>query len=250
MLKYPFCILLLTLVLSTSATMAQEIDVPEDYISEFIYGININTNGGLIGGIMFKTTKIIKPKWYRSLGIELVSVKNPKETRFTSPQTGNNFVYGKRNYFFSIRPQYGRDIILFRKAPDEGVQISANLAAGPSLGLQIPYNINYQFPGGIIRTEQYEPSRHPDIFQILGSTTFLDGLGQTNFILGAHIKAGISLDFGAFRNSITGLELGFMMEAFTQKPEILVSPNPSDPPAPNAQVFTAAYANFFFGSRK
>lgn len=228
-------------------TFAQELEeVEEDYASEFIYGINLNTLGGLIGGLMFKTTRIVKPKVYRSLGFEIVGIKHPKEIRFQSGLTGNTFLLGKRNYFYSLRLQYGRDFILFRKAAEEGVMVSAIFAGGPSLGLQVPYYITYEDRDRGRVVEQYDPLIHNNDQNILGTGGFLQGLGETNLLYGLHLKTGISLDFGAFRNSITGLEAGFTFEAFDRIPEILAAPLQAD----NRQIFSAAYLTIFFGSRK
>lgn len=233
------------------ASLAQgDLDVPEDYISEFIYGVNFNTNSGVPSGLMLKSTKIIKPKVYRSIGLELVHIKNPKELRFPSLATGSAFIYGKRNSLFSVRPQYGRDFILFRKAPEEGIQVSAIFAGGPSFGLLIPYYILYNFQNGGVQSVHYDPLVHNEFNRILGPGNLFDGLGETRILLGVHAKAGMSLDFGAFRNTITGVEIGVSFETFTQTPEIMVAPNPGNPPVPNTRFFTAFYVNLFFGTRK
>ena len=232
---------------------AQDYEVEEDYISEFIYGINLNTNGGLIGGLMLKSTKIIKPKVYRSLGLTIVGIKNPQETRFQSPATGNTFILAKSNYFYSIRPQYGRDFILFRKAPEEGVQVSATFSGGPSLGLLIPYHIWYEDETTReAHSEQFDPNVHTELFNILGSAGLFDGIGNMQAILGVNVKAGLSLDFSPFRNTITGLEAGFTLEAFTKEAKILTAFPGAAQVAPirNTNIFGAAYLTFYFGSRR
>lgn len=231
---------------------AQDPELDEDYISEFIYGVNLNTNGGLLGGFMLKGTKIVKPKVYRSLGLELVGVKNPKEDRFSTP-SGNSFIFGKKNYLYSLRMQYGRDIVLFGKAPEEGVQVSANFAAGPSLGFEVPYYVQYAYEGDLnqIRSEPYDPVKHEFIGYIYAPGGFLQGIGEAKIIPGINAKVGLSLDFGTFRNSISGAEVGFSFEAYTRAPQIMTNPdNSSDLAVKNQQFFTAAYLTFFFGSRK
>ncbi len=250
-LKIKLYAFLLSLLCLPFYSKAQDVDVPEDYISELIYGINLNTNGGLIGGFMLKSTKIIKPKVYRSIGIEIVHVKSPKEIRITSPNTGNSFIYAKRNYLYSFRPQYGRDIILFRKAPEEGIQVSGIFAGGPSFGLVVPYYILYNSSSGI-RSVQYDPNIHTSITDMLGPGNLLDGIGGSKIILGLHAKVGMSLDFGTFRNSISGVEVGVTVEGFGQTPELVANPDTSSTAleAPNKRIFTAFYVNIFFGTRK
>ena len=63
---------------------AQESDYFE-YQNEILWGINKNTNGGLIGGINLKFANKIEDNTYRIYGIEIVNVKHPKEYKYTSP---------------------------------------------------------------------------------------------------------------------------------------------------------------------
>ena len=72
-----------------------------------------NTSGGLIGGFVFKKARKLKnDKVLETFGLELMNVKHPQEVRRNSIQTGNLFIYGKTNYLYAIRLQYGRDFIL------------------------------------------------------------------------------------------------------------------------------------------
>jgi hypothetical protein len=234
-----------SLLFAYISVIAQDTEVEEDYVKEFIYGLNINTNGGLIGGINFKWTTIVKPKHYRSLGLEIVGVKSPKEYRIDFNQTGNAFLFEKKNYLYSFRPQYGRDIIVFRKAPEEGIQITANFAAGPTLGLIVPYYVLYadDTQGNAIISIPY--TSDVDFTRIVGVGNFLEGIGRMKVIPGVNAKVGLSLDFSAFRNNITGFEAGFTFEAFSEAPEILFKEFTK-----NKNVFTAAYLTIFLGSRK
>lgn len=222
--------------------LAQEED-EEEYDSEFVYGINFNTNGGIIGGVILKYAKSISPRMYQSFGLEIVNVKHPKELRSAYCQGCNSVIFGKQNYLFAIRPSYGRELILFRKAPDEGVQINAIAAAGPSIGLIKPYYIQYAYSSTDIRSEQYSPEIHSDSYRILGSSNIFDGFGESNLAIGAHLKTGLSFELSGFRNSVTGFEVGFLLEAYTKK-IILI------PAAENRNVFTSAYLNLYFGSKK
>src|SRR5215203_2052375 len=110
-----FCFLIIA-----SVAFAQTQDSYE-YGSEFTWGINKNTSGGLIGGLVFKKARKLKnDKVLETFGLELINIKHPQEVRTNSIQTGNLFIYGKSNYLYAIRLQYGRDIILFKKAPQQG----------------------------------------------------------------------------------------------------------------------------------
>ena len=76
-----------------------------DYQSEFTWGINKNTSGGLIGGIVFKKARKLNERVLETFGLELMNVKHPQEVRRNSVQTGNFYIFGKSNYLYAIRLQ-------------------------------------------------------------------------------------------------------------------------------------------------
>jgi len=145
-----------------------------DYASEFTAGVNLNTNGGLVGGVAFKYSRKVSTYQYTYYGLEILNVKHPKETRLTNTSTGNSYIYAKANYLFPIRLQYGREIILFHSAEEEGVQVNFVGALGPTFGLVKPYMIEYDY-GSYTRIEPYNPksTRTP-----LGSGGLLTGFGK------------------------------------------------------------------------
>ena len=86
-----------------------------DYNREIIWGINKNSNGGLIGGIMGRFSRSRGENYYETYGLELSNVKHPSESRYVGAQ-GQTFIYGKSNYLYAIRLSYGREKLLFKKA--------------------------------------------------------------------------------------------------------------------------------------
>ena len=84
-----------------------------EYQNEVLWGINKNTNGGLIGGLNLKFGNKIKDNTYKVYGIELVNVKHPKEYKYTSPFGGDNFIWAKQNTMYSFRMQYGFEKSIF-----------------------------------------------------------------------------------------------------------------------------------------
>jgi hypothetical protein len=235
-------LIILFCTLFSGLALAQE-EEDEEYQSEFVYGINFNTNGGIIGGAMIKYARAMGPNMYQTFGLEIVNVKHPKELRAQSNLTGNTFIYGKQNYLFVIRPSYGRELVLFRKAPDEGVQINAIAAAGPSIGLVKPYYILYAYSPQDVRSEPYNPDRHNDFNRVSGSGGLTEGFDQMNITMGLHAKLGMSFELSGFRNSVTGFEVGFLAEAYTKKIIII-------PAAQNRSVFSSVYLTLFFGSKR
>ena len=248
--KYIVLIVGVTL-LSLGNVQAQLLSQDEIYSREFIYGVNFNTNGGLIGGLMFKFSSLrntVKMRQYSTFGIEIVNIKHNKESRVNS-FTGNSYIFNKVNYLYTIRPTYGRDFILFRKAPEEGVQVSAVFAIGASIGIVKPYHVLYQDAlDQSISSVAFDPDVHQPS-QIIGAGNFLEGFQDARIVPGLNAKFGFSFDFGAFKNSVTGFEAGFHYEAYAQKIELMRNPT-TFPEIGNRQFFSSVYLTVFFGTRK
>ncbi len=213
------------------------------YKKEFTYGINFNTNGGLIGGGNFKFAKVINERMYHSFFLEVVYIKDPKEERTSSFVSGNGFVPGKQNHLYIIRPQYGREIVLFKKAKKQGVQVNWNTTAGPTIGLQAPYLINYLYANDDIRTEQFDPNVHNSFDAILGTGSFFESIGQSKIKPGASLKSSLSFEFGTFKSNVTGFEAGFMLDTFFSDTRIMYG-------SPAKRVYTSAFVTLFYGFRK
>lgn len=241
--------LLLFLLLTSFSAWAQQQD-EDAYNRELSYGINFNTNAGLIGGGMIKSSRYLHGNWSQFYALEVVEVKHPKENRIFSNSTGNSFIAGKSNFMYVLRPEYGREYVFFRKAPESGVQVNGVLAVGPSLGLLVPYYIVYDYSNMSgpsrepdIRTERFDPNRHESYERIRGNAGFLTGIGETNVNIGAHLKTGLSFEYGRYREDVTGVEVGFLLEAYPKKMEII-------PRANNSSFFTSAYLTLYYGRRK
>lgn len=221
---------------------------------EFIWGLNWNTNGGIIGGASIRSSRPLgdKEKWQHFWGVEIVEVKHPKENPLLGLD-GDVFILGKTNYLFVVRPEYGREYTIFRKAPEAGVQVSGVIGAGPSFGLLVPYYISYdytQYRNGVqvtptdVRVERYEPlGKHSEFERIRGSAGFLTGFSETDVNLGAHLRTALSFEYGRYQENIVGVETGFLFEGFTRKLVML-------PAAPeNYQLFTSVYLTVYWGRR-
>jgi len=210
------------------------------YLKETRWGINKNTSSGLIGGLMIKHSIAVDDRMFHTFGVELVNITHPNEYGLRANNTGAFFKLGKQNYLYSIRTQYGRDLVLFKKAPQQGAQIIAMIAGGPSFGLQSPYYITV---GN--QNVAYDPSipNHRNAESIEGSGRLFQGLGESKIILGANIKLGVSFEFGVFKNNVTGFEAGFLIDAYTK--EVVIMDR-----ATNRSVFPTSFITVFWGSRK
>lgn len=230
------------------------------YRKEFVYGINFNTRGGLIGGASVRSTKTLSQNWSRYWGIEAVEVKHPKEQRVTNINTGGTYVQGKSNYLFVIRPTFGVQRVIFRKAPESGVQVNALVGAGPSIGLLMPYYISYDetvrdangrvAPGEQVRiiNAQYDPGTQ-DGSRIVDRAPLFAGVSETKPNFGAHLRGALSFEYGRYRDAVAGVEAGFLLEAYTQKLVILRVVSDSSTKALNEQFYPSVYLTIYLGHR-
>jgi hypothetical protein len=240
--KLNFLIPLFFLLLSLPAVAQREDTGNYEYDREYLLGINKNTNGGMIGGVALKIGTRLDDSQFAFFGLELANVKHPKEVRKTTV-TGNNYVFGKSNYLYAIRPHYGREVILFKKAPNQGVQVSALAAVGPSIGLIAPYYIEYALNRVETVLEPYDPAKHQSSYNIMGTGRLLEGLGKSKLAIGGMAKAALHFEFGVFKSNATGLEIGYQVEGFQKEIPLI-------PTAGNKQFFQSAYFTLFFGFRK
>ncbi|MEQ9402259.1 MAG: hypothetical protein RIM99_01630 [Cyclobacteriaceae bacterium] len=209
-----------------------------EYNTEIIWGINKNTNGGLIGGLMFRYSRSKGDDFFETFGLELSNVKHPSESKYVGIQ-GQSFIYGKSNYLYAIRLQYGREKLLFKKATQQGVQISAGASVGPTLGFVNPYYVLET--GGDY--ERFDPLRHPSPETIAGPGKLFQGLGQSDIVPGINLKGAASFEFGTYRSNVAGVEVGMMVETYTK--EIVLVPTQS-----NRSTFTSVFFTLFWGTRK
>ncbi len=221
----------------------QNITNSKEYSKEISWGITKATNSGLIGGFVAKMSIRKTTNSLQYFGLELVNVKHPKEERYYS-LTGNTYIYGKSNYLYNLRTYYGREWEIFRKAPQQGVQVDGILAGGPTFGIVAPYYIQYlnNSDMSIIKV-QYDPKKNDNRENILGTGTLFQGIGQSHIVMGANVKAALSFEFGTVKYSVVGIETGFMFEAFTQRIPII-------PTAEQYWSYPNAFVTLYYGSRR
>ena len=238
-------------------------DVPSDeqsYSKEFVFGINFNTQGGLLGGVSVRSSRVLDGRLLRFWSLEGVMLKNTAKEQQVSTSVSGTYVNRKTNYGFVLRPSFGLQRILFRKAADAGVQVNGLLSAGPSFGLLMPYYIVYDrttartsmtpnLSTDDIVTEQYNPAKHTNLYAILDHGPLFSGIGQTQVVPGFHLRGGLSFEYGRYRDAVTGLEAGFLVEAFTKRMLILSPSTLSDTDGLNRQFFPSVYLTLYFGHR-
>lgn len=253
-----YCLRLVYLLVICSAfgsVQAQSLETVR-YTNEILLGVNFNTNAGFIGGasgqVSFKKSDYL----YQFVGLEIVNVKHDQEQKVTNFGTGDNFIFGKQNYLFAIRPHVGFQKIVFPPAREEGVQVNLSLAAGPSIGFIKPYYIKYDYSRygdlTLIREEAYDPSIHTNPNKITGNGSVLRGFGEAKLAGGMHLKGSVIFYFGNYGKHVSGLEAGGLLEAYVKGGPGRLEPNRINiiPFANNQWIFSSLFLNIFFGWRK
>jgi hypothetical protein len=243
-------VFLLAISFEITAQKSSEDEPTEISTKTLAYGLTTNNFSGIIGGGVLRNSFPVsirnnKPV-YRYLAIEAVNIKNPREANILSVY-GSRYVYGKKNYFFSLRPEYGREFSVFKKDGENGIGFSLIFAGGPSIGLEKPYYIKYSSKAGeAAQTVPFDPNIHKNSSNISGAGNIFQGFFKgLKVIPGLHFKAAANIDMNTFNDKVTGIEVGTLLEVFSKKPEILASRFSSNP-----QVYPTFYFTLYFGNKK
>lgn len=244
---------LVTLVIQNTYAQDNEVALSK---TEKLIGINFNTNGGFIGGVMGQVGIRKGDLSYHAIGLEIVNVKHNREVKENSVITGNSFIFGKQNYLFSIRPHYGVQWVCFPATRDDGVQVNLNLSGGFSIGVIKPYYIKFDYSRSndlsLVKEEAFDPDKHRDGNKIVGHGNSLRGFGNSQITPGLHLKGSVLFYFGNYGRRITGLEAGGMLEGFFHNGSNGLDVNRVNiiPFTKNNWLYTSLYLNIFFGWRK
>ena len=238
-MKHKITILTTVLFLAYTSLLSQNLDY-FDSEKEAQWGISKNSWGGLIGGGVLKFSNKVSNSLYRTIGFELVNIKHPKENKYSSPLGyGRTFIWGKKNYFFSFRAQYGREVILFSKKDQQGIRINAQLAVGPSIGILMPYYIKYS-RNNRMEIENFN-SATQTFNNVMGSASFFEGINELKIRPGLNLKAALNFEFGTKKSS-TAIEIGFLADAYPKKIVIM-------PTADNYSVYPTAFITLLYGRK-
>lgn len=238
-MKHKITILTTLLFLAYTCLFSQNLEY-FDSEKEAQWGISKNSWGGLIGGGVLKFSNKVSNSLYRTIGFELVNIKHPKENKYSSPLGyGRTFIWGKKNYFFSFRAQYGREVVLFSKKDQQGIRINAQLAVGPSIGILMPYYIKYS-RNNRMEIENFN-SATQTFNNVMGSASFFEGINELKIRPGLNLKAALNFEFGTKKSS-TAIEIGFLADAYPKKIVIM-------PTADNYSVYPTAFITLLYGRK-
>lgn len=230
--------LLLIFLLTSSALSAQSDE--RGYSESIVYGVNFNTIGGMLGGGMLYLSRSRGERQYEGLYFELVNIKDPKEYRIRTIDN-KSFIPYKTHYLFSFRPSYVRELVLFRKAAEEGIFVNFLAGIGPSLAIRKKYYVYYDETGfGDWVSRPYEPGM--DLSYISQNGPFTDGMGELSFGAGIHGRVALNFEYGQLKSSVLGLEVGLLAEKFATAQTMMAY-------KPSESFFNCAYLTLYFGRK-
>lgn len=201
-------------------------------------------------GVTFQYGKYATARDRNMLGIDIVTMKHPKEIKSFNPnyQDARGYFYGKLNSMIVVRPTYGRKHRITEKVRKSGVEVSYVWGIGPSLGLLKPVYLQIgepSFPYQYIVTQRYDPAEH-FADNIFGRASWFKGLGETRLYPGGFGRLAFNFEYASTNTGIKGLEAGVTLDAYAEKvPQMAVF----DQDDYNNQFFLGFYLTMHFGAK-
>jgi hypothetical protein len=243
-IKNILLVLMFTTSMSAFGQLPDQGEASLLYRKEFVGGVTIHTEGwGLNARFGQQITNLKK----FSLGLDIVSIRHPKEKRVFNPafDNGKGFRYGKANSLIAVRPTIGIRRIWFQKKRPQGVEIGYNFNVGPSLGLVKPTYLEIIYPTGdnyILLEEKFDPNKHT-VDNIYGRARFSKGFNEISLYPGAFAKFGLHFEYSNDdEESIQALEIGAMVDYYPKKIPLMVI-------ADNYNFFLNFYVSIIFGKK-
>lgn len=252
MLRIAFSLLLATWAIGLMAQKEQSIyDEPGRtlYAHEMYGGPIIHGDGW---GITFQYGKYTTARDRTMLGIDIVSMKHPKEIKSFNPnyQDARGYFYGKLNSMIIVRPTFGRKHRITEKIRRNGVEVNYVWSIGPSLGLLKPVYLQILGTPGMayqpVSTERYDPKLH-FADNILGRASWFKGVGEMQLYPGAFGRFALNFEYAGTNTGIRALEAGVSLDAYGKAVPIMAD---LENEGINKQFFLEFYIALYFGAKK
>lgn len=232
-----------------SAMVKQEEEGVIAYRKQSAFGFKLLNDGY---GVFYEVgrAQTVKSAWLFQL--EFSERKHPKEEKQTNPVVPTSpFIFGKVNYFYTLKLGAQRQFIFGNKSNKNGVSVTGNFGGGISLGLLRPYYLEVSDAGQFSRRNiKYES---PDSLLFSSNNQLMDlnvsgarfGVGWNEMKInpGIYAKAALRFDYGRYNEMVNALEVGLSSEFYSKK--ILQVLNSKE-----RQLFLNAFVCIIFGRRK
>lgn len=216
---------------------------------ELVFSILAHASGMSVGvdyGI------IKQARFTHLLRFEIASLRHHREVKqqgsgaVSGPFTNasHNYVFGKQNSLYGLHVGYGGKLYFSDKARKQGVAVGFSYAVGPSLGLKKPYYLDLKVQDGVVSESYSEENRSCFLNPacVRGATGFLSGFGELGIIPGGFAKAGFNFDWGSYNRFVKALDIGFMVDVYTEKIPIMLTED-------NKAIFPTVYVALQLGKR-
>ncbi len=226
------------------------------YHSEKSFGFRYQSNGW---NFFIHNAKILHERKTRFTEFEFGHIRHEKEVKSASyiagggPTPPKSYVFGKQYSLYNIHYRIGFSHLIAYKSNRNGVAVSFNYSAGPSLGILKPYYLilyyndsNNGVNEGSLKTEKFSEANQAlflDPNHIYGYAGFFKGLFQPRFAIGVTSKIGLNFDFSSYFDRIKAIEVGLMNDTYINKTPIMIYTT-------NHKIWTSFYMSMQFGSRK
>lgn len=216
------------------------------YRHEQEFGLVVHSAGW---GFNYRRCKHVTGYKKRTLELELVGMRSPKEIKIQVPDIGTKgYFYGKQFTVTLLRGGWGYNKVITGKSERKGVEIRLLTMGGAVLGFAKPVYLEiwHQDPTGpfgnttIERYDPTNPMHTPD--HIAGRAPYFTGFGEMNFFPGAFCKLGLSFEHGILDDDVKLLETGITVDAFYKTIPIMAN-------SKNNQVYINVYLNIMFGKK-
>ena len=153
-------------------------------------------------------------------------IRHEREEKSANPVyiDGLPYVYGKVNSFINLRlaMEYRWEItpkLRQAECSDHLVRYGASVAMLKPVYLEIGYP---ELPYEYVITEVYDPNEHfyDDIY---GRASWVNGLDQTKFTSGAHIRYALNFEYSEVRGSTRSIEVGGVLDVYMSEIEIMAT---------------------------
>ncbi len=217
------------------------------YRKELLGGVIIHGDGW---GFNFYHGKHKTAKDRRMLGVEIVSMKHPKEIKSFNPfyEDSRGYFYGKQNSMLILRPSFGGKHQIADKIRRSGVEVNYVWSIGPSLALVKPVYLQIgkpdNFPYDAIVTERYDPAVH-DIQNIFGRASWFNGFGEMRLYPGGFGRFGFNFEHSGEASGIKAIEVGASIDAYPVVVPIMAELED----VTNKQFFFELYLTVQFGKK-
>lgn len=244
-LKFFFSIAGIFIAMSFYGQIPQEQVMMARITKEVWGGVSLHSQGV---GLNITSAKFKTFKTKRLFNIDLLGIKHEKEYKIfgSLDENAKRYVFGKLNSLYALRVGYGHRKVIYEKFRHKGIQIARNWSFGPSIGLTKPVYLEVfkiDQSGNVVgvATEKYNPEKH-NIYNIYGRGPWSSGLIESRLYAGLYFKVGLEFEYGTEREVINALELGFAIDAYSQKITIMTDID-------SKRLYPSVYMNFSIGTK-